>query len=51
LVGRLSHILDSPAEQQELRSLLARQATLFTPERFVEETRRLVRRTLEETEN
>jgi len=46
IAARLLHIVNSPLEQEELRSMLARQACLFTPERFMEEIRRIVHRVL-----
>ena len=46
LAGKLLHVASTASEHDELRSMLARQAELFTPERFMTETRNVVHRVL-----
>ena len=46
LGDKLLHLANTACEHNEVRSILAGQAELFTPERFMTETRNIVRRVL-----
>jgi glycosyltransferase involved in cell wall biosynthesis len=46
LTDKLLHVANTTSEHDELRSMLASQAELFTPERFMCETRKVVHQVL-----